>query len=461
MVKAKAISFLGLLAQAALLLALFAGSTPFASTTWPNEPAGSAQLLDWNFDRVADGVWPGMKDIYSSGRIVSDATAPLSPSNVMKSTIAAGANSGGVQLDWIAPGQYKEMYVGLWWRTNPEFEGRTVANKMFFVRGPSTNGFFGIFAPPKSKTMTFYFGHNSGNLDNSHTCALDLGLQCNPNVGSSTVTIGEWTRLEVYMKGSTTTTSRDGIVRWWVNGQLGGNYTNFNYSTTLNEWVWSETWDGYVNPVPSVEWAHFVDHLHISAPNCGPSGCAAPAYLVITSTLPSARTGTPYSATLTANGGTKPYTWFKESGNLPAGLTLNQSTGVISGTPTCVGRSDFTIRATDASQPAVTTTRSYSIITSGTSTSCPTISITGSPIETEKTQFTAKTIGGKVAFDLPVTSGAQYRLSVYDLGGKKVYEHSSLGQREISIAKTLKSGVYLARFVQGAQVSAHRFSVIE
>jgi hypothetical protein len=41
----------------------------------------------------------------------------------------------------------------------------------------------------------------------------------------------------------------------------------------------------------------------------------------------------PYTATLSAAGGTPPYTWTIVSGGLPSGLSLNSSTGVISGTP--------------------------------------------------------------------------------------------------------------------------------
>ncbi len=51
------------------------------------------------------------------------------------------------------------------------------------------------------------------------------------------------------------------------------------------------------------------------------------------STLPGAtKTGT-YSQTLSTSGGTTPFgTWSITSGSLPAGLTLNATTGVISGT---------------------------------------------------------------------------------------------------------------------------------
>ena len=43
--------------------------------------------------------------------------------------------------------------------------------------------------------------------------------------------------------------------------------------------------------------------------------------------------GQAYSTTLQANGGVTPLTWSISSGSLPAGLTLNATTGVISGTP--------------------------------------------------------------------------------------------------------------------------------
>ena len=56
--------------------------------------------------------------------------------------------------------------------------------------------------------------------------------------------------------------------------------------------------------------------------------------LAITTTgLPSATVSTPYTTTLTATGGTPAYTWAHTTGVVPTGLSLNTSTGVISGTP--------------------------------------------------------------------------------------------------------------------------------
>src|SRR5205814_7077182 len=47
-------------------------------------------------------------------------------------------------------------------------------------------------------------------------------------------------------------------------------------------------------------------------------------------------------------GGTAPYAWSVISGSLPAGLTLNATSGAISGTPTTAGTSNFTAQVTDS-----------------------------------------------------------------------------------------------------------------
>jgi hypothetical protein len=58
--------------------------------------------------------------------------------------------------------------------------------------------------------------------------------------------------------------------------------------------------------------------------------------------------GVAYSETIDGKGGTAPYTFALSSGSLPAGLSLNTSTGVISGTPSTPGTSTFYISVTDS-----------------------------------------------------------------------------------------------------------------
>ena len=71
---------------------------------------------------------------------------------------------------------------------------------------------------------------------------------------------------------------------------------------------------------------------------------------ITTTSLPAATLNTSYTATLTSNiSGAR---WSVISGSLPAGLTLNASTGDITGTPTAAGTSTFTVKAESGSVSA-------------------------------------------------------------------------------------------------------------
>lgn len=76
------------------------------------------------------------------------------------------------------------------------------------------------------------------------------------------------------------------------------------------------------------------------------AGC--PAITINPATLQPAVQYSPYAQAVTATGGTAPYVYTVSSGALPAGLTLNPATGLISGTTIQTGLFSFTITATDA-----------------------------------------------------------------------------------------------------------------
>jgi hypothetical protein len=97
------------------------------------------------------------------------------------------------------------------------------------------------------------------------------------------------------------------------------------------------------------------------------------AELAITTASPiGATVGAPYSQTFAATGGISPYTWSVQSGTLPSGLWLSP-TGLLSGTPTQSGLSNFTVAVTDSSGGSAS--NAFSLIVALPPT--PIVSITG------------------------------------------------------------------------------------
>jgi hypothetical protein len=83
--------------------------------------------------------------------------------------------------------------------------------------------------------------------------------------------------------------------------------------------------------------------------------------LVITtaSPLPGGQISVPYSTTVAGTGGTAPFVW--SATGTPAGLSINASTGVISGTPTAAGPSTVTVTLADSAGASVSKDLSLTI----------------------------------------------------------------------------------------------------
>ena len=161
---------------------------------------------------------------------------------------------------------------------------------------------------------------------------------------------------------------------------------------------------------------------------------AAGTVSVTTTSLGVGVVGQAYGETLAATGGTPPYSWSVTNGTLPAGLTLNAGTGVISGTPTTPGISTVTVRVTAGAQTA---TRGFTISV-GTNEIVAENALTGNPatewdvagagdesIQGFATEMSVAQ-GGTIAFkvDTPATS---YRIDIYRLG-----YYGGLGARRVA-----------------------------
>ena len=185
----------------------------------------------------------------------------------------------------------------------------------------------------------------------------------------------------------------------------------------------------------------------------------APDVSMVTSSLPAAPLGFPYSAPLQAAGGTPTfypifsnlYYWSITSGSLPPGLSLasSGSSNSIAGTPTAVGTYNFTLQVTDANGFAGTSaSANLSIVVAGPPLSLISPAsgaiVGGDAGDTYSPIFTMVAVGGTPPYTYSVVSAPSW-LSVNASTGVvsgtppapgvfvlplKVVDHAGAGQTE-------------------------------
>lgn len=82
---------------------------------------------------------------------------------------------------------------------------------------------------------------------------------------------------------------------------------------------------------------------------------------IVTTSLPQAETANLYSLTILTTGGIGPFNWTLTNGILPSGMSLNASTGTISGVATGVSTNTFTVQVTDSESTPATATATFTI----------------------------------------------------------------------------------------------------
>jgi hypothetical protein len=228
---------------------------PPGAGPWPHEPGGFSVISDQPWDAVASLDWTLEFGVLPL--IVPDATAPLSPPDVLQITYPVGFASGSAPSTVVhsLPGT-RQLYVGMWWKSSNPWQGNdSNANKIQYV---FTNGSGSVF-------MVMY-GRPGGPYElrvfPQFNTSSDVWLT--PNVASVPVTLGQWHKIEWVLVYNTTTDPPNGICRWWLDGQLIGDYTNVRYpSEPLYQYKVAPVFGG--NGGPKIETDYYwYDHIHLS-----------------------------------------------------------------------------------------------------------------------------------------------------------------------------------------------------
>lgn len=207
-----------------ILLALCLPSLAQAQT-WPNEPSGATVLSDHDFTVCEANGWTG-----NCGAIVSDATAPVSPTDVMRYRYNPATGSGGGEL-WILVNQ-REFYLAFWHKLSNPFQGaENGSNKVIFSFTDDSIAWYlkwqgaqgtGQFYP--SFSWTTAEPQNDTYLDNCHiTQNFYIADPIYPCLlrqwnAPTPVPLGQWFFFEMRYKASSSVTQRDGFVTYWLNG---------------------------------------------------------------------------------------------------------------------------------------------------------------------------------------------------------------------------------------------------
>ena len=224
------------------------------SGTWPHEPSSYALIAEEPWSILSPLKWVLE---FGTAAITLDTTAPESPPFVLQFTYPAGM-AGGVApgtMDYPLTGQH-QLFVGMWWKPSSPWQGHNTGSNKIQYAFTDANG---------SITMVMY-GPVGGpyELRVYPQFSTSAGIWLTPNIATVPVQLGVWHRIEWQLVYSTDASTPNGIVRWWLDGTLIGDYENVVYpGQGLSAYKIAPVWGG-VGDVKNETDYYWVDQVHIS-----------------------------------------------------------------------------------------------------------------------------------------------------------------------------------------------------
>jgi hypothetical protein len=253
-------------AGSASILATSEGKTATAAVTvsnpssggWPNEPSGLTLFNDQPWDLLNGANWNWARRTASKDPTITvDTTAPFSAVNALKMIFTPDMQRDSEpSVHWISLPGIKEIYTAWWMKVSPNWTCSPAGcGKITFLFTNGAGQVYSNLYSAGSGGPPFRIGSNTEWAPYGQFIRY-------PNVTTTVVDVGQWHRVEFYYRWETTPgSSGDGIIRWWVDGVLNGNYTDVHYpASSFAEFQFAPTLQ---NPPPAEQYM-YIDHTHVS-----------------------------------------------------------------------------------------------------------------------------------------------------------------------------------------------------
>jgi hypothetical protein len=220
---------------------------------WPHEPAGFAAWTTSSLDLFSGNGWD-IVNPSGDATIVANAGASLTPTHAGQWQYPSGFGGGyaPATMYHALPPAFDEGFVGVMWKPSNPWQGHsTNVNKIFFLLGGACGNLIPIMYGPPGGPYQLRVAPEWGNWS-----------WLTPNVNDVPIVLGSWHRIELYFKYNT---PGSGIVRWWMDGTLIGDYTNVTFPSSgcFAEFQLSPTWGGVGDVKKETDYFWF-DDVYIS-----------------------------------------------------------------------------------------------------------------------------------------------------------------------------------------------------
>lgn len=230
----------GVSSSASISISSSSTAPPPSSTGWANAPSSYPLISDNPFNALDVLNWRTSWNTSGLLTAATDASAPVSASGVLQFSYPIGfVGAKAPAMEYVDFTPASHFYSGISWKANANWQSNSSnVNKLEFVYMDQSTG----------DAYLCLYGPNGGPYEIRAALEFVNGDTRDflvPNVANVPVVLGQFHKIEWQIEYNTTSSPANGTMRWWLDGQLIGQYTDIQFpSTKIGEYQISPTWGG-------------------------------------------------------------------------------------------------------------------------------------------------------------------------------------------------------------------------